>query len=265
MNPRIIYALFIRYISLYTKNKIRLIELFFWPFMGLLAWGFLSLFIEQQSSEEFPYFLRFLIGALIFWDVLFRAQQGVAISFLEDVWTKNLLNVFVAPVRISEYLLALCLMGVARVAFTGLLLCVLSWFLFAFNILIFNWTLLPFFLNLIFFGWTLGIISIAMILRWGQAAESLAWAVPFIIQPFAAVFYPVSIYPDFIQKIAWLIPCTPIFEGMRSVIQTGETPWSQLFLGMGVNIVWFVLACLLFWRVFETARDKGLLTKLATQ
>ena len=242
-----------------------MIELIFWPVMELLVWGFLSTFIEQQSSDNFPYFMRFLLGAMIFWDVLFRAQQGVAISFLEDIWTRNLLNVFVAPIRVSEYLSAMCLMGMARVAFTVTVLCVLSWLLYAFNIFIFEWSLIPFFANLIFFGWTLGIISTALILRWGQAAEALAWAVPFLVQPFAAVFYPVSVYPPIIQKIAWLIPCTPIFEGMRAIIKTGETPWPEFLLGMGMNVIWFAGACFLFWRVFEIAREKGLLTKLATQ
>ena len=157
MNPRIVYALFLRYILLYTRNKIRLIELFFWPIMGLLIWGFLSIFIEQQTSENFPYMLRFLLGAMVFWDVLFRAQQGLAISFLEDIWTRNLLNVFVAPIRVSEYLSAMCLMGMARVAVTVTVLCVLSWLLYAFNIFIFEWSLIPFFANLIFSGWTLAL------------------------------------------------------------------------------------------------------------
>ena len=102
MNGRVIAALVLRYSLLYLRSWIRSIELIFWPTFELLLWGFLSVFIQGQTEGDFPYFAKFLIGAMIFWDVLFRAQQGVAISFLEDVWTRNLLNLFVAPIRLSE-------------------------------------------------------------------------------------------------------------------------------------------------------------------
>jgi ABC-2 type transport system permease protein len=106
MNFRIISALVLRYLFLYTRTPMRLIELIFWPLVDLMVWGNLTLFLKDNTSESFGGFLMFLIGGMILWDVLFRAQQGVAISFLEDVWTRNLLNVFVAPVRTTEYVAA---------------------------------------------------------------------------------------------------------------------------------------------------------------
>ena len=195
MNFRIINALVLRYLFLYMRSPMRLIELVFWPVVDLMVWGNLTVFLQQNSSPQFAQFLLFLIGGMIFWDVLFRAQQGVAISFLEDVWTRNLLNVFVAPVRTTEYVAATFIIGFLRICVTVLVLSVLAAVGYGFNVFTMNWSLLPFFVNLMVFGWSLGMISTALILRWGQAAESLAWAIPFFIQPVVAVFYPVSKLP----------------------------------------------------------------------
>ena len=92
-------ALVLRYVFLYTRNPVRFVELIFWPLVDLLVWGFLTIYLKGQGEGDFPTTIVFLIGGMILWDVMFRSQQGVAISFLEDVWTRNLLNIFVAPVR----------------------------------------------------------------------------------------------------------------------------------------------------------------------
>ena len=107
MNPRVVLALINRYSYLFLRNPVRLVELGFWPALELLVWGFLTMYIQKETSGDFSTFIRFLIGATIFWDVLFRAQMGISISFLEDMWTRNLLNTFVAPIRIKEYLAAM--------------------------------------------------------------------------------------------------------------------------------------------------------------
>lgn len=265
MNPRIIGALVLRYAFLYTRNWIRVVELIFWPTMELLLWGFLTTFIERQTTGDFPMFIRFLIGAMIFWDVLFRSQQAVAISFLEDVWTRNLLNVFVAPIRVTEYLAATFAFGMIRVTITVVLLAILAKLMYEFNLFDFQWNLIPFFANLLLFGWSLGMISTALIMRWGQAAEALAWAVPFMIQPFSAVFYPVDVLPEPLQVVAWMIPSTYVFEGMRTVLQQGSMAWTDFALATGMNLIFLVLAGAFFAFMYDQARQKGLLTKVASQ
>ncbi|MDG2170848.1 MAG: ABC transporter permease [Opitutales bacterium] len=265
MNFGVIFALIKRYSFLYTRNPIRGLELVFWPAMELLLWGFLSMYIQKQTSGDFSTFIRFLIGATIFWDVLFRSQMGVSISFLEDMWTRNLLNIFVAPVRIREYLAAMFCMGVLRVSIVVLVMSLMAWALYAFNLYAFSWNLIPFFIMLMVFGFSLGILSVALILRWGQAAESLAWAVPFMIQPFSAVFYSVDTLPSFMQTVAWCFPSTYIFEGMREFIRTGVMDWSAILISAALNVVYLALAAAIFIWMFAKARKLGLLTKIATQ
>ncbi len=265
MNFQVIHALVLRYLFLYQRTPMRLVELVFWPLVDLVIWGNVTVFIQKNSDEKFASFVLFFLGAMILWDVLFRAQQGVAISFLEDVWTRNLLNVFVAPVRTVEYLTATYIVGLLRILVTFAIMSLVSWLGYRFNVFQLQGWLLPFFLNLMIFGWSLGMISTALILRWGQAAESLAWAVPFFIQPFVAVFYRVEDMPAWSRPFAWLFPATPVFEGMRQVMRTGSTDWGMLALSLALNALYLALAGLLFTRVLNLTRKRGLLTKFATQ
>lgn len=267
MNFRVIYALVLRYLFLYVRTPMRLIELIFWPVVDLMVWGHLTIFLQENTQGDFSSFLVFLIGGMILWDVLFRAQQGVAISFLEDVWTRNLLNVFVAPVRTHEYVAATFSIGFLRILVTVVVLSLLAEFGYGFNIFKLEWSLIPFFVNLLVFGWSLGMISTALILRWGQAVESLAWAVPFFIQPLVSVFYPVAKLPGWMQAIALCLPATHVFEGMRDVLnpEIGYLSWQRVALASGLNVVFLGIAGAFFGTMLRLTRKRGLLTKFATQ
>jgi ABC-2 type transport system permease protein len=255
----------LRYVFIYRRSPIRLIEVLFWPTMSLLLWGFITAFIQGAAEGDLTRFITFLIGAMIGWDILFRAQQGVSLSFLEDVWARNLLNIFCAPVRLSEYVLATFVFGLLRVSLTLLFLCLLAWLLYHYNFFALGVALVPFIANLLLLGLTIGIITIAIILRFGHGAEPFAWALPFLLQPFSAVFYPVSVLPEGMQKVAWAIPCTYVFEGMRQVIRTGIIPWDHLAWALGLNIIYLAAAMSLLMYVFNVARDRGLLGKWGMQ
>ncbi|MEM1085976.1 MAG: ABC transporter permease [Verrucomicrobiota bacterium] len=265
LRPSIIRALVTRQVLLFTRNPVRGFELFFWPVVQLLVWGFVAVYFQRYSQGE-PHenVALFLIGAIILWDALFRSQQGVAISFLEDMWTRNLLNIFAAPIRMTEYLAATFTVGLLRVIVTAAVLIVIAILAYAFNLFQFEWTLIAFYGNLMMFGWALGIVSISMILRYGHAAESLAWAVPFMVQPFACVFYSVDVLPGWMQWIAVSMPPTHIFEGMRSILAGNGLDPTRLFIATGLNVLYLIGAGLLFNRMLGLARERGLLVKAAS-
>lgn len=266
MNGGRIWALVLRYTYLYTRSVPRIIEIFFWPLMDLLVWGYVTVYLHRVGSPagSAKAFL-FLLGAMIFWDILYRAQQGVTLSFLEDVWSRNFLNVFVAPVQVGEFVLATYIVGLIRIALTIGVLAALAYALYAFNLFALGMSLLPFFANLLLMGWALGMFTTALIIRWGQAAEGLAWGVPFLIQPVAAVFYPVDVLPRWIQPVALSIPATHVFEGMRQVLRGEGVSAAALGLAFGLNVVYLLAAAWFFRYMFEVARQKGLLAKLGTQ
>ncbi len=264
MNVRVLGSIALRYYWLYTRHPVRIVELLFWPFMQLLVWGFLTKYLQSESGGEFPHTITYLIGAIILWDALFRSQQGVAISFLEDVWTRNLLNIFAAPVRTSEYVGAMFLVGLCRVAFTGLILSVIAIVAYQFNLYALQLSLIPFYLNLLMFGWAMGLISVSLILRFGHGAESLAWAVPFLVQPVSAVFYPVDVLPGWLQPVAMAFPSTHVFEGMRSVIKGGGFPASSMLCAFALNIVFLAISLWLLHAMLTGARKKGFLVKVTS-
>lgn len=265
LRPSIIRALVTRQVLLFTRNPVRGFELFFWPIVQLLVWGFVTAYLQQQvGGDAFTKSITFLIGAIILWDSLFRSQQGVSVSFLEDMWTRNLLNVFAAPIRMTEYLAASFTVGILRVVVTGAVLAVIAALAYSFNLFQFKWALFAFYANLMLFGWTLGILSTALILRYGHAAESLAWAIPFMIQPFACVFYSVEILPVWMRPLALATPASHIFEGMRSLLDGRGLDPGHLLWAAGLNVVYLALAGAIFARMLRITRERGLLVKAAS-
>lgn len=260
MNFRHVRALVLRHTILYTRNAPRVVELFFWPAMDLMVWGFVTSYLLKVNNSA-PALVTFLLGAMIFWDVLYRAQQGVTISYLEDVWSRNLLNVFVAPVTVSEFIAATYVIGFLKVAVIVTSLTVMASLCYSFNLMSVGLALIPLFANLLVLGWSMGLATTALLLRWGQAAEALAWAVPFAIQPLSAVFYPVSVLPAWLQPVALAIPSTHVFEGMRQVLKGEALSTEHLIWACLLNVVYMALAAWLFIRVFQEARKSGRLTR----
>jgi len=259
-----ISAMFLRHIYLYRHSLTRLVEIFYWPLLDLLVWGFVSIYLSRLSSEgkNTTNFLGLFLGALILWDILFRSQQGISVSFLEEVWARNFLNLFVSSLTIGEYLFSLMLVSVFKVALVIMISSLLAWVLYSFNLFILGISLLPFVLNLVMLGWAIGLLTTALILRFGQQAEVLAWGVAFLFQPLSAVFYPVSVLPRFLQKLAMFIPASYVFEGMRAVIFGRGISLEQLARAFLLNLIYLSLSLFFFFRMFKSVRAKGLLGRM---
>lgn len=253
-------GLLLRQLYLYRRSGIRSLEIVYWPLLDLLLWGFLSVYVARLRGGG-AIAVAYLLGALILWDIFFRVQQAISVSFLEDIWTRNLVNIFVSPVSTAEFLGATMILGVMKVTVIALLMSSIAWAFYAFNIFPFAPGLLPFAANLILSAWGMGIITTALILRYGQGAEVLAWAVAFLFQPFSAVFYPVAILPGALQRIAWALPTTYAFEGMRAVLSGHPVPWGDVAGAFGLNAVLFAIAAGVFARVMWVARELGLLMR----
>ena len=261
LNAERVFALLLRQLYLYRRSMIRMLEIVYWPVMDLLVWGFVSLYIGRLRGGG-ALAIAFLLGGMILWDIFFRAQQAISVSFLEDIWTRNLINVFVSPVSTLEFILAMLLLGVMKVIVTGLLLSTLALALYTFNIFQYGLALIPFVLNLLLSAWGIGIITTAMILRFGQGAETLAWAIPFLFQPFSAVFYPVAVLPGLLRPVAYALPSTHAFEGMRAVMSGGGINWDRVTWAFGENVVLLALSGAVFAVVMHVARDRGLLLRI---
>ncbi len=262
MNLHRISGLILRYRYLYSRSTFRLLDLFFWPVMDLLVWGFLTRYM-QTMQHAVPSTVTFLIGAIIFWNILYRSQQAVTVSFLEDIWSQNLINIFVAPIRISEFIAATYLVGLLQAVVVLALTSVLAIVFYSFNLFAIGTLLVPYFINLLLMGWWMGMITTALIIRWGHSAEALAWAVPYLVQPVAAVFYPVAVLPVWLQPIAMAMPATYVFEGMRAALSGLPVDPLQLWMAFGLNGLYMLGSGFFFRKMFNVARERGLLARIA--
>jgi ABC-2 type transport system permease protein len=118
-----ITALVVRHLYLYRRSLPRIMEIFYWPFLDLVIWGFITLYLARYQSQV-PGFVTFFLGALILWDMLFRAQQGITISFLEELWARNLMNLFASPLKPSEFLAATMAMSIMKVTVVSIVMAV---------------------------------------------------------------------------------------------------------------------------------------------
>ena len=256
-------GMILRYVYLHRRSMPRFFEIMFWPVMELLVWGFVSVYLQSISGGALSRIAAALINAMIFWDILYRSQQAVSISFIEDIWTQNIVNLLVSPLKISEWILSTFIYGTAKTLLITLILSTLAAIFYHFNLISeLHLYLIPLVFNLLLFGWVVGVITSSLIVRWGHAAEALIWGVPFLIQPLSAVFYPLSILPPWLQMISKTLPSTYVFEGMRAIIQTGEAPWRYFFIALGLNLVYFALSGLVFKWMFSQARVSGRLGRL---
>ncbi|MGH7260095.1 MAG: ABC transporter permease [Nitrospiraceae bacterium] len=256
-----INALVQRHLFLYRRSLPRLMEIFYWPFLDLVVWGFITVYL-MKFQGQLPGVVTFFLGALILWDVLFRAQQGITISFLEEIWARNLMNLFASPLKPSEFLAATMVLSVFKVAAVACVMAVCALVFYDYNIFRIGLSLIPFVLNLVITGWIIGVLTTSLIMRFGQEAEVLAWGMVFLFQPISCVFYPIEILPKWLQTIAWGNPATHIFEGMRAVLNTSVLPVEHLSWAMGLNLLYFALMVGWFHYMFNVCKERGLLVRV---
>jgi ABC-2 type transport system permease protein len=254
-------GIMLRQAYLYKRTLHRWLEILYWPTVDVMLWGFITLYLQRTTSDISSVAPR-ILGALILWDIMFRAQQSVAVGFLEDMWGRNVLNIWASPIKASEYIAGTILIGVVRVAIGAGVAILLGVLLYNFNFFTIGLSLVPFVLALAVMGWSIGVVTTAVVLRLGQGAEELAWAIAFLFQPFSAVFYPVSVLPGWMQAIARCIPASYIFEGMRRILEpSGGFPTALLVKGFAVDAVYVVGAWALFAWMLRQVRDRGLLSR----
>lgn len=260
---RRVRAMLARYLYLHRRSLPRTFEIVFWPVTELLVWGFVMLYLESVSANPAARLFGFLISAMIFWDLLYRSQQSVSISFVEDIWTQNIVNLLVSPLRIAEWISATLVYGLLKVTLITSILGVIAWTGYRYDFIgTLGPALVPLAFNLLLFGWALGIGTSGLVLRWGHSAEALIWGVPYLIQPLSAIYYPVTVLPEWLRPLAYALPSTHVFEGVRRVVSTGRMDWTAFGWALGLNAVYFVLAALAFTRLFRSARRSGRLGRL---
>ena len=260
-SPARVWAMLLRYLYILRSSWPRTLELLYWPTLQMLIWGFMSQFLRGNSSYVAQAF-GVLLAAVMLWDLLFRSQLGLSISFLEEMWSRNLGQLFVTPLRPYEWVISLLAMSVIRVAIGVVPAMLLAIPLYHYSIFDMGWALFAFLAVLMAMGWALGLAICGGILRHGMGAESLAWTVIFALAPLSCVYYPVTTLPAWLQPAAWALPSTYVFEGMRAVLFDRTFRADYLLAAVALDLVLLAAGALLFALAFRDARRRGALLQM---
>jgi ABC-2 type transport system permease protein len=255
-SPRRVRAMTLRYWYLLRSSWARLVELIYWPAVQMLMWGFLQIYIGENAS----FFARAggtFIGAVLLWDILFRGQLGFSVSFLEEMYARNLGNLMMSPLRPAEFITALMIMSLVRLAIGMVPVTLMAMAFFGFNLWSLGLALAAFFANLILTSWAVGIFVSGLVLRNGLGAETFAWSLMFLFLPLTCVYYPVATLPSWLQPLAWALPPTSVFEGMRALLIDHVFRGDLMMWALVLNAVYFVLSVFAFLKLLDSARRQG--------
>lgn len=264
MNIKRIYAILLRQIYLLRYNPARLAQMFIWITLDIVLWGFISKYLSGVAGSGIS-FISLFVGAVLLWDFLTQVMNGVTMSFFEDVWSRNFLNIFASPLRISEYITGLVLNGIGRSAITLVAMLILASLAFGFSIFAYGVSLALFLMILFLFGIALGIFSVSIVLRLGPSGEWFVWPIPVLLSPFVGVFYPLSILPQWMQYIGQALPPSYVFAGIRGIINGGGISIPALIWGIVLSVVYIILAYGIFIAVYRKAVRTGLLARYSAE
>lgn len=259
MNLHRSFAVFMRHVYTTRHSPPALFDLFFWPAIDLMIWGVLTLYIR---GSNLPAPVGFLIGGVLLWDLLFRSNLGISMSFLDDTsWSRSVLNLLVSPLRPAEYVAGTALFSIARLVLTWGILALAAFALFSFNVFDLGLPLVVFAFAVVVFGVALAMLVLGVVLRFGPGADILAWGLALLLLPISAIYYPVSALPSWLQPISLALPTSHVFESMRVVLAGGATPWGRLGWVFVLDAIYLIAAMYFAHSMFAALRRRGFITR----
>lgn len=257
MNWQRIWALVIRYLLTWVSSINHFLDDAFWPILDLILWGMTSMWI-QEGQTGIPKSVLILITCLIFWYVVQRANDAVFMNTFEELWERNFINLFSTPLTVYEWMAAVVLLSIFRIMYTLGICLFTTWCLYKLNIFsAIGFMLLPYMFSLLLSGLFIGFFSTSFVMYWGRKALFFAWNISWLFAPFSSVYYPLDVLPVWGQKVAYCLPMTYAFQGMRTLIEHGTVAWYDLGISLGLNFLYLILSMILFVVMFEESRKKG--------
>ena len=256
-----IYGLFLRHFYLIARSFPRILDLIYWPTIQITLWGFISNFFASHSTY-YSGAVGVILSCAILYDFLFRTSIGFNILFLEEIWSRNFTNLFIAPMKMSEIIASLVFTALVR-ALIGLVPAILLTSpLFGISLLNLGIPLFFLFLSLYIFGVTLGLLVSAGLLRFGPSFENISWSTLFLLAPFGCVYYPIETLPKIFQSIALGLPLVYIFEEARNILIDQTVNYENLAQAFYLNVLYLIIAISIFYYSFAQARKKGSLINI---
>ena len=239
-----------------TKRSLEVIvDLFFMSLMTVIVFWFVSRFLVGALNANTG---LYLILGMVLWEVVRVNQYSLSVGSLWNIWSRNLSNMFIAPLSVTEYVAAQMLSGLIKTFVTFGMICTIAAYGFHFNVLRLGLlNLVLFFANLTVFAWAVGLALLGVIFLAGTRIQALAWGFIFLFQPLTAAFYPVSVLPPALRQIAYALPPTFVFEAARQALSHAAVNWPYAAAASAENLAYFAAAVLAFNLMFARSRKTG--------
>ncbi len=261
MNLNKMYGLFLRHFYLIKSSLPRILDLIYWPTIQIILWGFISKFFSIYS-DYYNNTLGIILTCAILYDILFRSSISFNMLFLEEIWSRNFTNLFIAPLKLKEIIISLIFTALIRTLIGLVPAIILTSPLFGVSILKLGFPLFILFLSLYIFGMTLGLFVSSGLMRYGPSFENIAWSSLFLLAPLGCIYYPIEILPEFFQVIAKGLPLVYIFDETRNILINGLVDYENIKQAYLLNLVYLVFGIGLFYLSFLRARIKGTLINM---
>ncbi len=258
------FAIVLRQFYLVRGSPARVLPLFAWVGIDMVLWGFITRYLNAVSSAGFD-FVPVLLGAVLLWDFFTRVMHGVTIAFMEDVWSRNFLNLFATPLAISEYVAGLVVSSIGTSSVGLIVMLFLASAIFGLSFVGYGVAIIPFLLVLFLFGVALGIVGAAIVLRFGPATEWFIWPIPALVSPFAGVFYPLATLPTWMQYFSRIVPPSYVFENVRAIISGHPPSVNALIWSVVLAVIYVLLACWVFTGVYRHSVRTGLVARYSAE
>ncbi len=255
------YGLFLRHFFLIKGSMPRILDLIYWPTIQIILWGFISKFFSIYS-DYYNNTIGVILTCAILYDILFRSSISFNMLFLEEIWSRNFTNLFIAPLKLKEIIIALVFTALIRTSVGLVPAIILTSPLFGVSILDLGFPLFLLFLSLYIFGITLGLLVSAGLIRFGPSFENIAWSSLFLLAPLGCIYYPIDILPDFFQAVAKCLPLVFIFDEARNILLNNYINYENLKHAYLLNLIYFLIGIIMFYISFLKARKKGTLINM---
>jgi len=239
------------------RNIFSVVEMLFWPIVGMLSIGLMGNFLKLTRDQQ-----AFILTGAIALGTLQVTQLDVAYALLHDIWSKSVKHTFLTPTGVVEYLIGPWLIGIVRGTVVFSLLSGFSMYGFRFYLpgVVPTLVLLSgLFLTALLMG---GLVSI-LVLQYGQKAEISAWTFAYLFILVAGIYYPATQLPSFFYHVALLIPLTYFLDYFRTFYGTSAHLSDPLLKGYGLLAVTIIGMFIGLKMSLSRARRTGVLLRLS--
>lgn len=250
-----IWAMVIRHTKQLPSDFNKLSSIIYWPFLDIVLMGLIGLWVKKESGSTID---LILLTNISLWQIVVRADFGVSLNLLEEIWANNIVNLFSTPLSISEWICATFVEGFFMVASLIGFCALIIYLFYSFNIFSLGWFFIPITLLNFFSGLFIGFLTSSLLIYWGSRVQALAWMIGWMFAPISGVYSPTSALPDWMQTIAHMFPFHYSSHSAYLLINNQESPLQTLMIGYLLITIYLPLSISLFIYMFKKSKNRGL-------